>query len=88
MANTATFYESSTDPDLKWININLDLNDLTIEIMNSICGSCYLALEDRVRHKDLRDIKDIVDLMTDLHQALHEAETVLNAQAKEVAADE
>lgn len=85
MANTATFYESSTDPDLKWININLDLNDLTIEIMNSICGSCYLALEERVRHKDLRDIKDIVDLMTDLHQALHEAETVLNEHSKEVA---
>ena len=85
MANTATFYESSTDQDLKWININLDVNDLTIEIMNSICGSCYLALEDRIRHKDLRDIKDIVDLMIDLHQALHEAEAVLNAHSEEVA---
>ena len=85
MANhTARFYESSTNPDLKWIEINLDLNDLTIEIMNSICGACYLALEDRVRHKDLRDVKEIVDLMTYLHQALHEAEAVLNAKAKEV----
>lgn len=86
MANhTARFYESSTNPDLKWIEIDLDLNDLTIEIMNSICGACYLALEDRVRHKNLRDVKEIVDLMTDLHQALHEAETVLNAHSEEVA---
>ena len=88
MSYTANFYESSNDPNLKWININLDANDLTLEIMNAICNSCYTALEERIRHRDLRALKDIVDLMTDLHQALHEAETVLNAQAKEVAADE
>lgn len=54
------------------VEINLDIDPLTLDLTRSICDAVYNTIKNKVIDKDLRDVNRLVDLMTDLHQIIQE----------------
>ena len=54
------------------VEINLDIDPLTLDLTRVFCDAVYNTIKNRVIDKDLRDVNRLVDLMTDLHQIIQE----------------
>ena len=54
------------------VEINLDIDPLTLDLTRVFCDAVYDTIKNRVIDKDMRDVNRLVDLMTDLHQIIQE----------------
>lgn len=54
------------------VEINLDIDPLTLDLTRVFCDAVYNTIKNRVIDKDMRDVNRLVDLMTDLHQIIQE----------------